>query len=91
MTTQQDTTAPKPLGRQLAAIHWHMTKRYQEWWTLAELRATLAGEGIGVRLIAASGNKYVLTRKDKAMLKEAGTVIRQLAEALALPEGEQHG
>lgn len=36
------------LGRQLAAVHWHMTKRYQEWWTLAELRAVLLSEGIGV-------------------------------------------
>jgi hypothetical protein len=36
------------LGRQLAAVHWHMTKRYQEWWTLEQLRAALLAEGIGI-------------------------------------------
>lgn len=48
MSAQLDLLAPPKLGRQLAAVHWHMTKRYQEWWTLAELRAALFAEGIGV-------------------------------------------
>ena len=45
-------------------------------------RAELRELGFQVRLLAAAGNKYELTRKDKALLKEAGSFIRQQAEAL---------
>lgn len=41
-------TKEHKLGRQLAAVHWHMTKRYQEWWTLQQLQDALLAEGIGI-------------------------------------------
>ena len=48
MSAQLDLLPEHKLGRQLAAVHWHMTHRHQEWWTLAELRNALLSEGIGV-------------------------------------------
>ena len=48
MSAQLSLLEPQKLGRQLAAVHWHMTSGFRAWWTFAQLRAALHNEGIGI-------------------------------------------